>query len=191
MASSTFDPKTFFDKYNQSTSNGGKPTLNDFISMFGGKSNPNSEKSPFTNESKPLSIDVNVTLSQLYNGTIKKMKVGQKIFLIDIKKGYKTGTKITYPKEFIDNILYDIVFTIRQVTDKTFVIEKDNLVCKFNQNNFLSLKKYKMKINHPDGTILEYVVTSEILQNGDIIVLGRGMWNNKNKQYGDLIIRCE
>jgi hypothetical protein len=161
------------------------------LKEFGKMKPPGSSKDfPFSDPKiRVFPVTVSVTLGQLYSGHTKKMKVGQKIFSIEIKKGYKSGTKITFAGENLDGVLYDIVFTVEQIADPTFSVEKSNLICKLNKNNFVTEKKYKISLSHPDGTTMQYVIGTESFKNGDIIVSNRGMWSNKNQKYGDMVIQ--
>lgn len=82
--------------------------------------------------------DLQVSLEEVLNGTSKKLKItrrvlnpdGQstrvedKILQIDVKPGWKAGTKITFPKEgdqTPNSIPADIVFVIKDKPHSTFV----------------------------------------------------------------------
>ncbi|KAI8848663.1 HSP40/DnaJ peptide-binding protein, partial [Chytridium lagenaria] len=79
--------------------------------------------------------DLRVTLEELYNGTVKKVKVtrkvSQKTLTIDIKRGWKDGTRITFPGEGDqgpNRIPADIVFTIRELEHDRFKRDGNDLV---------------------------------------------------------------
>lgn len=78
----------------------------------------------------PLVHDLQVSLEEILNGCTKKMKISRKrlnpdgrsaraedkILEVQIKKGWKEGTKITFPKEGDEtptNIPADIVFVVK------------------------------------------------------------------------------
>lgn len=84
----------------------------------------------------PVVHDLQVSLEDIYSGTTKKMKITRKIMnpdgrtrtedkvlTIDIKAGWKSGTKITFPKEgdqLHNNIPADIIFVIKDKPHATF-----------------------------------------------------------------------
>ena len=61
----------------------------------------------------PIEQNLPLTLEELYNGTIKKLKITRRVFkddgpstveadkilVIDVKKGWKDGTRLTCPQE--------------------------------------------------------------------------------------------
>ena len=61
----------------------------------------------------PVVNDLYLTFEELYNGTVKKIKITRRVFkengpsteeadkilVIDIKKGWKEGTRLTFPGE--------------------------------------------------------------------------------------------
>jgi len=91
-----------------------------------------------------INKELKVTLEEVNNGSIKKMKITRKrmnhdgsfsnqdkILTIEIKKGWKEGTKITFQKEGDEkpnNIPADIVFVIKDCPHKTFKRDGSNLV---------------------------------------------------------------
>lgn len=81
--------------------------------------------------------DLQVSLEDIYKGTTKKLKITRKvmnpdgrtcrmedkILTIDIKPGWKAGTKITFPKEgdqTPNSVSADIVFVIKDKPHPTF-----------------------------------------------------------------------
>ena len=84
--------------------------------------------------------------SELYNGCVKKFKItrkrfnenselvdNEKEFLINIKPGWKKGTKVTFVSEgdeALNTIPPDIVFIIQEVadSDKGYVRDGSNLI---------------------------------------------------------------
>ncbi|XP_038640478.1 LOW QUALITY PROTEIN: dnaJ homolog subfamily B member 1-like [Scyliorhinus canicula] len=88
----------------------------------------------------PVTHDLKVSLEEVLNGCTKKMKIRRKrlnpdrhtsrqedtILAIEIKKGWKEGTKITFPKEgdeTANNIPADIIFVLK---DKPHSVYKRN-----------------------------------------------------------------
>lgn len=85
----------------------------------------------------PVTHDLRVSLEEIYSGCTKKMKISHKrlnpdgrstrsedkILTIEVKKGWKEGTKITFPKEgdqTCSNIPADIVFVLRDKPHNIF-----------------------------------------------------------------------
>lgn len=95
----------------------------------------------------PVEYDLPVSYEELLYGTNKKMKITrdnngpgnsmepeQKILEISVKKGWKEGTKITFPKEgnrVVGKTPADIVFKIKDKPHKRFTRDRDNnLICR-------------------------------------------------------------
>ena len=96
-----------------------------------------------SSKDEPIHRDLCVSLEDLATGCTKKLKINKqvvcpdgttrreaKILTIDIKPGWKAGTKITFPEEG-DQVLghtpADIIFTIKQKPHSLFTREGDNL----------------------------------------------------------------
>ena len=107
--------------------------------------------SPHRKRQDPAIVhNLQVNLEDVYKGTTKKMKITRKVLnldrrsvrpedkvlTIDIKPGWKAGTKVTFPKEgdqTPNNIPADIVFVIKDKPHPVFVRDGSDL-------------KYKAKI---------------------------------------------
>ena len=91
----------------------------------------------------PIQHELVVSLQELLTGTKKKMKVSRrilnsdgytttvqdKVLEIDVKKGWKEGTKITFPKEghqSHNKVPADIVFILRDKPHPNFTRDKNN-----------------------------------------------------------------
>lgn len=91
----------------------------------------------------PIEKFLMVTLEELLTGTTKKLKIikkilnpdrmttrpEEKILTIDVKKGWKEGTKITFPEEGDQKphtVPADIVFTIKDKPHAYFKRDQDN-----------------------------------------------------------------
>lgn len=99
-----------------------------------------------TKRGRPINHDLNCTLEELYHGKLKKMAITRtitqtdgrstserKVLEIDVKKGWKEGTKITFEKEGDVSpgvIPSDVIFTVKQKPHERFTREGDNLVMK-------------------------------------------------------------
>jgi len=97
------------------------------------------------NQDPPIEKNIFVSLEELLNGTQKKLRImrkvlnpdGQttrneeKILTLDVKKGWKAGTKITFKKEGDqgpNKIPADIIFVIRDKEHPHFQRDSDNNV---------------------------------------------------------------
>ncbi|XP_053574051.1 dnaJ homolog subfamily B member 1 [Bombina bombina] len=93
----------------------------------------------------PIVRELPVTLEDVFNGCTKKMKISHKrlgpdgrsvrtedkILTIQVKKGWKEGTKITFPREGDEtptNIPADIVFVLKDKPHSVYKRESSDLV---------------------------------------------------------------
>ncbi|XP_078485547.1 dnaJ homolog subfamily B member 4-like [Ciona intestinalis] len=93
----------------------------------------------------PIHYDLKCSLEDIYKGGTRKMKITRKrlnpdgystrnedkILNIDIKKGWKEGTKITFPKEGDEKpntIPADIVFTLKDAEHDKFKRDGSNII---------------------------------------------------------------
>ncbi|EDO49360.1 predicted protein [Nematostella vectensis] len=157
----------------------------------------------------PLERDLLVSLEELYKGTTKKMKISrkvpdpngsqrleEKILTVNVKPGWKEGTKITFPKEGDRKpgvIPADVVFKIKDKPHKHFTRDGDNNLV------------YKAKISLRDAlggtTISVPTLSGRTVQvhNADVIqpgsskrIVGEGLPMPKdNSRKGDLIIKYD
>ena len=91
----------------------------------------------------PIERDIQVSMEELLAGTTKKLKISRKvlnldgqtsrsedkILTIEVKKGWKAGTKITFPKEGDqkpNTVPADVVFVIRDKPHVQFTRDADN-----------------------------------------------------------------
>lgn len=93
----------------------------------------------------PVLYDLKVSLEEIYTGCTKKMKISHKrlnpdgktvrnedkILTIEVKRGWKEGTKITFPKEgdqTPNNIPADVVFVLKDKPHSVFRREGSDIV---------------------------------------------------------------
>ena len=111
------------------------------INLGGNRQNNGYTRVPV--KDKTVFIDLPITLEDLYTGIIKKMKISRKkhinntiiteseILSIDIKPGWKEGTKITFNNKGDVNIgsePADIVFVIKYKPHSLFTRQDNNLI---------------------------------------------------------------
>lgn len=85
----------------------------------------------------PVTHELRVSLEEVFSGCSKKMKISRrklnpdgqsthtedKILVVEVKKGWKEGTKITFPKEgdqTANNIPADIIFIVKDKPHPVF-----------------------------------------------------------------------
>ncbi|KFO79435.1 DnaJ subfamily B member 1, partial [Cuculus canorus] len=93
----------------------------------------------------PVLYDLKVSLEEIYTGCTKKMKISHKrlnpdgktvrnedkILTIEVKRGWKEGTKITFPKEgdqTPNNIPADVVFVLKDKPHGVFRREGSDII---------------------------------------------------------------
>lgn len=182
---------SFFSSSRRGGSRGGMP--NGFSFNFGGE--PPEPMAP-----EPLVLNIPCTLQQLFTGTQKKLRVTrtvngteqENIINLDIKPGWKDGTKITYPGE--GNVEpgrppQDVVFIIKEREDPVFKREKDNLVIEQSISLRSALCGFKISQKGIDGKDLELKVENDVVSPGsERRLVGEGM-PKKGGGRGDLIFR--
>jgi DnaJ-class molecular chaperone len=105
---------------------------------FGGQHAAHPSQTPRKKtQDPPIEHELFVTLEEIATGTTKKMKISRKVLnpdnrttrsedkvlTIDIKPGWKQGTKITFPREGdqgLTTIPADIIFIIKDKPHPTF-----------------------------------------------------------------------
>lgn len=95
-------------------------------------------------QDKPLEFDIYVSLEDVMTGTTKKMKINRKviqsdgslrkedkILTVEVKPGWKAGTKITFPKEGdqgVGKIPADVIFIIRDKPHPIFKRDGSDII---------------------------------------------------------------
>ena len=135
---------------------------------------------------EPATVPVNCTLEQLFSGCTKKLKITRskqgrddpKVFEIDVRPGWKEGTKITYENEGDERpgqLPQDIVFVIQQVPHDVWKRDKDDLVTE----EIVSLKQalggFTLTRPGVDGEPVTLEVRDVLAPNQDRRVVGKGM----------------
>lgn len=158
--------------FNFSSTNNLFETL--FSKNFGSFENTHFECS----NKREITHNIQIDLEFLYKGGIKKFKIFNKIFEINIQPGWKNGTKISFEDEKIGNI----TFVIEEKENSLYKRINDDIIhkCTLNENNIdvISFSGKQIKLKNK--------------KKGDkITVSGEGMPIRKNGKiagYGDLII---
>lgn len=126
---------------------------------FGGFGGMNSGMPRRKQQDSAVVKDLQVSLEDIYKGTTKKLKITRKvlnpdgrsvrtedkILTIDVKPGWKAGTKITFPKEgdqTPNNVPADIVFVIKDKPHSMFTRDGSDIKYKAT----ISLKQVIMNL---------------------------------------------
>ncbi|QPG74599.1 hypothetical protein FOA43_001930 [Brettanomyces nanus] len=133
-------------------------------SGFGGMPQQQQQQQQTRRRREPEVVDLNVpcTLEQLYTGATKKMKIKRRgpsgelestIIPIQLKPGWKSGTKITYKDmgDWHDGQRQTVRFIITEKPDPTFKREGNDLRTKVKLSFKESLLGYQKQIATIDG----------------------------------------
>lgn len=141
----------------------------------------------------PIEYKLNVSLEEVLTGTTKKMKVSRrvltpdgagvyyedKVLEIQVKRGWKEGTKITFPKEGHQapgKIPADIVFIINDKPHPIFKRDGDNnLICKARISLRVALTGGYVAIKTIDGRSLNMSVTDIVRPGMKKVIPGEGL----------------
>lgn len=186
---------------------------NMFGGMFNGMNGMNGmdsdESDDVVTKDEPVFMDLALTLEQLYNGCKKKMKLSRTIYTgpkpkketeiitIDVKPGWKAGTKITFNNKgdvHFGRDPADIIFVVKQKPHSTFTREGNDIVT-FIDVNVNDLKKdIKHEISGIDGELISIVIRKNTIKDSNYVhkILNKGMpirKEGKNIGRGDLLVR--
>jgi len=154
----------------------------------------------------PIERDLFLSLEEVFHGCTKKMKISRrvmnedghtssirdKILTITVKKGWKPGTKITFPKEGDqgpNNIPADIVFIVKDKPHPRFRREGLNLIHTANVLLGRALTGTTVDIHTLDERTLHIPINDIIKPGYKKVVPTEGMpLSTDPTQKGDLII---
>ncbi|CAG2187318.1 DnaJ protein homolog 1,DnaJ homolog subfamily B member 13,DnaJ homolog subfamily B member 1,DnaJ homolog subfamily B member 5,DnaJ homolog subfamily B member 4 [Mytilus edulis] len=150
-----------------------------------------------------------ITLEDICKGTTKKLKITRKvlnadgrstrnedkILTIDIKPGWKSGTKVTFPKEgdqTPNNIPADVVFIIKDKPHSSFTRDGSDIKYKAKITLRDSLCGATLQIPTIDGRRIPLRLTEVIKPNSVKRIQGEGLPLPKQpSRRGDLIIEFD
>ncbi|KAJ1965343.1 Molecular chaperone (DnaJ super) [Dipsacomyces acuminosporus] len=156
-------------------------------------------------QQKEVTRPLGCTLEELYNGCTKKLKVtrrspshtgglttSEKVLQIDVKPGWKAGTKIRFQKEG-DDLGYgaqDIVFVIEEKPHSEFRREGDSLKIDLTLSLDEALCGFKRPIKTLGGKTINISNTNSIIKPGQTSRMANyGMPISKQPgRFGDLLI---
>ena len=167
---------------------------------FGGRSR--------TRQDPPIDCKLDVSLEELYRGCTKKMKISRKvlspegttspedkILTIDVKPGWKAGTKVTFPREgdqAVGRIPSDIVFVIGEKPHKHFIRDGNNLKYKAKVTLKQALCGGEIKVPKISGGHITLPLDEVISPDTVHMIGGEGMPVSKQPgTRGDLIVNFD
>ncbi|XP_042354818.1 dnaJ homolog subfamily B member 13 [Plectropomus leopardus] len=150
--------------------------------------------------------DLHLSLDDLFHGCTKKIKISRrvmnedgytssirdKLLTIDVKPGWKEGTRIVFPKEGDqgpNNIPADIVFIVRQKSHPLFVRQHNDLIYKAPITLEMALTGFSVDVETLDGRILSIPINDIVHPAYNKVVTGEGMPLSQDPSHrGNLII---
>ncbi|KAI4525974.1 hypothetical protein EV122DRAFT_269643 [Schizophyllum commune] len=173
----------------------------------GGRPRPSQQKSQAPTEiTRPLKVSLN----DLYSGAVKHLKIGRrlldgttedKVLEIQIHPGWKSGTKIRFPKagnEQANGDAQDLVFVVEEKPHDKFKREGNDLIARVPiplVDALTGSSNGRFVVEHLDGRKLQVPVPAGIVKPGqETTVPGEGMPIRKDGQVrrkGDLIIKWD
>ncbi|KAI7851941.1 hypothetical protein BDC45DRAFT_466702 [Circinella umbellata] len=150
-----------------------------------------------------------ISLEDLYKGTTKRLKVTRKvrdgatgrtmntdkILTINVKPGWKAGTKIRFPgegDELENGQTQDIEFIVEEKPHPTFKREGDDLRTTITLSLAEALTGFSKTITTLDGRRLAVNNKNAVVQPGqESVVQNEGMPNSKTGRKGNMIIKYD
>ncbi|KAM5172558.1 dnaJ homolog subfamily B member 1 [Mantella aurantiaca] len=165
---------------------------------------------PINKKQDPAVIrELPVSLEEIYSGCTKKMKISHKrlgldrrsihnedkILTIQVKKGWKEGTKITFPKEGDEtpsNIPADIVFVLKDKPHSVYKRDSSNVVYTAKISLREALCGCSVNVPTLDGRTIPLVIRDVINPGTKRRVHGEGLPMPKAPdQRGDIIVEFD
>ncbi|CAM8934931.1 unnamed protein product [Rhodiola kirilowii] len=139
----------------------------------------------------PIENNLPCSLEELYKGTTKKMKITrqiadasgktmpvEEILTIEVKPGWKKGTKITFPEKGNEQpgvIASDLVFVIDEKPHSVFTRDGNDLVLTKRISLGEALTGYTVSVTTLDGRSLSIPINNVIHPNYEEVVPREGM----------------
>lgn len=163
----------------------------DIFSQFNRGAGGAAEASTMPRKAAAIERTLHCSLEDLYKGTTKKMKISrdvvdssgrpttvEEILTIEIKPGWKKGTKITFPEKGNEQrgvIPSDLVFIIDEKPHGVFKRDGNDLTVNQKISLVEALTGYTAQITTLDGRTLTVPVNSVISPTYEEVVKGEGM----------------
>ena len=143
----------------------------------------------------PINHSLSVSLEELYTGATKRMRITKKLLdnsgqqtqvavdkEINVKQGWKDGTKITFEREGDEQpgvIPADIIFTIHAKAHDRFTRDGDDLLYKCPVTLNEALNGFKKTVLSLDNREIQIIETRPLTGDAMKIIPGEGMPNLK------------
>ena len=185
-------------------------TANPFASFGFGDSQPFAKKltKPGPKKLEAAELTLECSLSELFNGCVKKFEITRKRFgtdgllfdeskvlSISVKPGWKKGTKITFPEEGDEGpeaIAADVIFVIQETNSDSpaFVRDGNNLIYTHKLPLSDALSDCSLQIPTLDRRLISLACPEVVSPYYEKLIPGEGMpISKKPGSRGDLIVR--
>jgi len=118
----------------------------------------------------------------------------EKVIAVEVKKGWKSGTKITFPEEGDEKpgiIPSDIIFVVEEKPHPRFVRQGDNLVFTSRLTLCQAITGHTIEVVTLDNRTIKVPITEVVYPGYQKLVPKEGMPNQKTGTKGDLYIKFE
>ena len=157
----------------------------------------------------PIERELILSLEEVFHGCTKKMKISRrvmnedghtssirdKILTITVKRGWKPGTRITFPNEGDqgpNNIPADIVFIVKDKPHQRFRRDGTNLIHTAKVPLGKALTGCTVEINTLDDRVLHIPINDIVKPGYEKVVPGEGMpLTHDLEKKGDLVIEFD
>lgn len=148
---------------------------------------------------QPLTIDVECTLEELFNGDTKRIKIKrningreeEKMISIRLKPYWKSGSKaklIGMGDQKAGFSPQDIHLVIREKKHKYYTRDGDNLICNVSIPAEQATSKFRINRRGVDGKKVSLEINGKIKQKDEKIVKNAGM-KSKSGERGDVVFK--
>lgn len=170
---------------------GGAGGGDDIFAQFRNATGGGGEASGVPRRSPPIERNLPCSLEDLYKGTVKKMKISrdvtdtsgrpmpiEEILSIEIKPGWKKGTKVTFLEKGNEQrgvIPADLIFIIDEKPHGVFKRDGNDLVLTQKLSLVEALTGYTVQVTTLDGRNLTIPINAIISPSYEEVVKGEGM----------------